>query len=213
VLLCQGRYAGSIPVTPSKIPEHSSVVEQALHLHYIVIELFHMIKCKGCGDKFPTSVKIDGKWHVINKRKYCLICSPFGKHNTTNPLLRRKKGESVSCSSCGRVYEYDYKKGHRQKICNSCYVNRRRPLMKLRAIKHMGGSCIVCGYDKCPRSMHFHHLDPRKKDFAVGTDSTRSWGRIKRELKKCVLICANCHGEVHDGLIDLRQYVNGRRVG
>ncbi len=47
--------------------------------------------------------------------------------------------------------------------------------------------------------MDFHHLDPLEKEFTLSARMT-SWSRIKRELDKCVLLCARCHREVHDGL-------------
>jgi hypothetical protein len=48
-------------------------------------------------------------------------------------------------------------------------------------------------------AMHFHHPDPTAKEFTVSSRLT-SWDRIVRELDKCLLLCANCHGEVHEGM-------------
>jgi len=46
-----------------------------------------------------------------------------------------------------------------------------------------------------------HHLDSSEKDFGISSRGyTRSWKRVQEELKKCVLLCANCHREVHVGL-------------
>ena len=170
------------------------------------------LTCGICGASFPIMVRIDGKTRNLSKRKYCLTCSPFGKHNTTtNPSFRRIVGDEVTCRLCGRIYKYDYKKGHRSDRCNSCYVNTRRPLMKKRAVEYAGGGCVVCGYSRCVRALVFHHLDPKKKDFLISRGHL-SWEKIKAELKKCVLLCSNCHGEAHEGLVDLRRYVNGRRA-
>jgi hypothetical protein len=85
------------------------------------------------------------------------------------------------------------------------YYSERRRSIKKQLIDYKGGSCIVCGYNKSYRSLHFHHLNPDDKDFTLG----HKWGKlgfndeIKKELDKCVLVCANCHGEIHDGLIQL----------
>jgi len=52
--------------------------------------------------------------------------------------------------------------------------------------------------------MQFHHLDPSKKDFGVGSKGlTKAWKKVEKELEKTVLLCSNCHGEVHDGLISI----------
>lgn len=76
---------------------------------------------------------------------------------------------------------------------------------KLKAIEYKGGKCQICGYNKCTRSLQFHHLDPNEKDFGISR-GTKSFEKLKPELDKCILVCANCHGEIHDGLIDLSNY-------
>jgi 5-methylcytosine-specific restriction endonuclease McrA len=92
----------------------------------------------------------------------------------------------------------------RGKVPKEYYSDRRREIKK-ELVDYKGGSCVICGYDKSYRSLHFHHLNPDEKDFTLG----RKWGKlgfndtIKKELDKCILVCANCHGEIHDGLIQI----------
>jgi hypothetical protein len=76
---------------------------------------------------------------------------------------------------------------------------------KERIIQSFGGSCGICGYKKCQRSLDLHHLDPNEKDFSLSAIRARpkSWESIVQELRKCVLLCKNCHGEIHDGMTDL----------
>ncbi|MBP9854147.1 MAG: hypothetical protein KBD53_04690 [Candidatus Omnitrophica bacterium] len=46
--------------------------------------------------------------------------------------------------------------------------------------------------------MEFHHKDPSQKDFNISCKGyTRSWNKVRQELDKCVLVCANCHREIH----------------
>jgi hypothetical protein len=66
-------------------------------------------------------------------------------------------------------------------------------------VAYKGGRCAICGYDRCPTAFDFHHVDPWAKDFAISQRMT-SFRAIQRELDKCVLLCATCHREVHDGL-------------
>jgi len=83
-------------------------------------------------------------------------------------------------------------------------VSRRRKKLREMARDYKGGSCMVCGYNKCQRALSFHHLNPKEKDFDLSSRGlTRSWERIKKEIDKCVLLCANCHMEVHDGITQL----------
>ena len=93
----------------------------------------------------------------------------------------------------------------RCKKCNVEAVDKRRKKVKQMAIEYKGGCCQECGYDKCVDALEFHHLDPTQKDFGIGTKGyTRSWEKVKIELDKCVMLCANCHREVHAGLIELQ---------
>lgn len=61
----------------------------------------------------------------------------------------------------------------------------------------------MCGYNRCTRALGFHHLDPSKKDFGIGGAHSRSWAVIQAELDKCILVCSNCHDEIHDGMISV----------
>lgn len=67
-------------------------------------------------------------------------------------------------------------------------------------VDYKGGKCERCGYDKCIEAMHFHHKDPTQKDFTI---SGKSWSkeRLKQEVDKCELLCANCHAEEHARLV------------
>ena len=79
------------------------------------------------------------------------------------------------------------------------YRTRRRQRM----FYVMGGCCQVCGYNKCLATLEFHHLDPTIKEYGLSTSWSISWAKTKEELKKCILLCANCHREVHAGALDV----------
>jgi len=83
-------------------------------------------------------------------------------------------------------------------------VIKRRKKVRDMALEYKGGACTKCGYNKCKRALSFHHVDPALKDFGISFRGfTRSWEKTKAELDKCVLLCANCHMELHEGLIRL----------
>jgi hypothetical protein len=137
-----------------------------------------MRACKKCGDGIPSFFVKNGKSISTSNRKLCLGCS------------KPKIGEIVFPSVA------------RQK--NMKLVTEYRKRMKLRAIEQKGGKCEECGYDKCIRNLNFHHRDPSSKSFGLNDGRTRRWEIIEKEIEKCVLLCANCHGEVHDGVRKLR---------
>jgi len=79
-------------------------------------------------------------------------------------------------------------------------VDRRRKKLRQLALEYKGNRCSVCGYNKCLKALEFHHLDSNIKDFGISAKGyTRSWMVIKQELAKCILLCANCHRETHEG--------------
>lgn len=69
---------------------------------------------------------------------------------------------------------------------------------------------MVCGYSRDIHALDFHHLDESTKKFGLSDRGmTRSWKKTEIEVKKCALLCANCHREVHSGLINLADKVAG----
>lgn len=72
------------------------------------------------------------------------------------------------------------------------------------AVEHLGGVCQICGYSRCAEALDIHHRDPSLKKFGISVDgNTRSWERVKAEIASCILLCANCHRELHAGVTQL----------
>lgn len=88
-----------------------------------------------------------------------------------------------------------------RKVCTKCRseaVQKRRLKLKKMALEYKGGCCSICGYNKCDAALEFHHLDPSEKDFGISAKGhTKSFDKIKVELDKCILVCSNCHQEIH----------------
>lgn len=82
---------------------------------------------------------------------------------------------------------------------SSAYVKEWRKRFRERIAAAFGGGCAICGYSKCLRALELHHLDPAAKEFSFGHIITRAcnWAKVVMELRKCVMLCANCHREVH----------------
>lgn len=75
---------------------------------------------------------------------------------------------------------------------------RAQKRKKLTAVSHFGGKCQMCGYDKCIDALEFHHLDKTEKEESPSYVIMRwSWKRALVELEKCIMVCANCHREIH----------------
>ncbi len=91
-------------------------------------------------------------------------------------------------------------------------VRKRRIKLRQMAREYKGGKCEICGYQKCDRALSFHHLNPKEKSFGVSAKGlTRSWEAIRNEIDKCILLCANCHMEIHEGITQLPVRKSGRK--
>ena len=76
---------------------------------------------------------------------------------------------------------------------------------KLRLIQKLGGVCSICGYKTNLAAFNFHHADPQRKIFKLDMRSlsNRTWAKVLQETKKCSLVCANCHAELHNPHLNL----------
>lgn len=77
------------------------------------------------------------------------------------------------------------------------YVRRRKIVDEIK----LSSGCCVCGYNFHPAALDFHHGGD-DKEFGIGAHSNAGWNRVLSEISKCVVMCANCHRELH-ATIDL----------
>ena len=156
--------------------------------------MYYHMNCLKCGNNIKLRVVIDGKLRTLYKRKFCLECSPFGKHNTRNVIHPSLSKSTRICPDCKKPYVH---KGTR---CNACRVVLWRRKIKQRLVVYKGGKCEMCGYNRCLSCLTFHHIDPSKKDFQI-SGMTGAYDKILKEVDKCKLLCHNCHGELHSTLL------------
>lgn len=120
------------------------------------------------------------KQKIIGDTRYCPTCKNYKKFDEF--YTRRKNQCSGWCRSC--VSHQTIERG--RKLKNEC-------------VKYKGGKCQKCGYNKCQAALDFHHINPNEKNFSI----CKKYGcrkfndTIKKELDKCILLCANCHREEH----------------
>jgi transposase len=107
----------------------------------------------------------------------------------------------LSCSHHGEVSHVRDGRGYfRCRACRAEAVVRRRRRVKQILVEAAGGSCRLCGYNRSLAALEFHHVDPRDKQFGVAAGGmARSLERLRAEVRKCVLLCSNCHAEVEAG--------------
>lgn len=158
--------------------------------------------CEKCGKQFPSQIKIDGKYRNVSKRKYCLACSPFNKHNTKNFI----KSNSYHCNICGDENKKNFY-NDKKTICKNCKNKETYILSRKKreyAINKLGGKCVCCGFDKYYSSLDIHHINPNLKDDNFSNMRHWSYSKIDSEIQNCILLCKNCHAAFHHGDLEIK---------
>jgi hypothetical protein len=83
------------------------------------------------------------------------------------------------------------------------HVKSWRTRIKLKLVNALGGKCRVCEYSKCITALEFHHLNANEKEFGIGSYKFQNYNKLINEIKKCILLCSNCHREVHANILDI----------
>lgn len=67
---------------------------------------------------------------------------------------------------------------------------------KITLIKSLGGKCSKCGNTDI-FVLDFHHIDSKTKSHKIASMHDGRITDLVKEANKCILLCANCHAELH----------------
>lgn len=114
----------------------------------------------------------------------------------------------LSCLNCNKELT-----GRQRKFCsipckniynNKVFQNyenqkKRGEETKTHFIDLLGGKCSICGYNRNHTALCFHHLDPKEKEIKLSSRemSNNKLEKLTKEVEKCILVCLNCHSEIH----------------
>lgn len=130
--------------------------------------------------------------------KICKDCGELKNHKWMSSFNVKGKPEyRCRCIDCqNKAFRKQRKTTTAKKLRSK---RRKRTLIKLKqkAIDFLGGCCKKCGYQKSLAALTFHHRDPKNKEFEIGAIIDHSWDKVEKELRKCDLLCFNCHMELH----------------
>ena len=132
----------------------------------------------------------------------------------TDALYRVKVGgcdnmvmqEPKICVKCNQLF-YPKKQAKTRRYCYNCIpeesagpIDTRRKI-KQWGLDYKGKQCQCCGYNTCIEALDFHHIDESTKLFSLSDHNLKlDWPMIKEELDKCIVVCSNCHREIHAGI-------------
>lgn len=128
-----------------------------------------------------------------------------GKPAAPEVVAAKRAGVTELTMSCRRhgdtKFVLDGRGYFRCRKCRAEAVSRRRRKMKEILVAEAGGACRRCGYSANMRALQFHHLDPAEKRLELNAKGVAlSLETLRAEARKCILVCANCHAEIEDGL-------------
>lgn len=112
------------------------------------------------------------------KERVCTICKCKKPATRTffAPDKRRTKGLQSHCRLCGRAFKKKHSDEMRQKI----------------ARYKLSCGCNDCGYDSHHAALEFDHVKGSKR-FCISNMTRCLWTKILSEIKKCEVVCSNCH--------------------
>jgi hypothetical protein len=105
------------------------------------------------------------------------------------------------CCYCGERSVYcTFKRKNNLYVCENCF--RKNNVVRIAKKKQWlwdhkaREGCILC-HENDPSCLDYHHLQPKKKKFSIGSiPSTIPTQAIQIEMRKCVVVCANCHRKI-----------------
>ena len=134
-------------------------------------------------------------------KKYDLTSSHQSIQNKKKVPIVDGKKECMKCHTILPIKEFNVKpSGALTSYCKKCTNKDKYSLLKRRKIEiiqKFGNKCSICGYNKNISALEFHHIDPNEKEFHLGNAKTTNLDKLLLEMDKCVLVCANCHRELH----------------
>lgn len=164
----------------------------------------HGGRCVDCGYSGSVAA-LDFHHRVASEKDFAI--SAFG--GAWQKLRAEAAKCDLVCASCHRL-----RHALEDSAVEAGPVVEHRRGTKVRAVALMGGTCHGCGRDGPAAVFDFHHVDATTKSFGIGQDGIpRRWSRVVAELAKCVMLCANCHREIHAGVRDLDDGLLGLAEG
>jgi len=152
--------------------------------------------CTKCGKNksdseysVQTGIRKDGQ--KDREPRLCSWCRECSSKQASESGKRKRKENPELQRKIGR------ERYHKNKSKRAPILKEKVKLYKKKCIDYLGGSCEICGYDKCAAAMDFHHEEPETKEFEISRQTPVFNDRIKKELDKCNLLCSNCHKEIH----------------
>lgn len=147
--------------------------------------------------------RVKGGKNLLTLKKYIKLYNIDVSHfsSSTSPI----KNEEIICPQCNQkknIYNDFYWSGNKRtrSICKNCVCEneKKKYQLKLNEFEEYKKTlhCKKCGEKKF-YLLDFHHRNPDEKDFTIAEKIRIPLDKLKKEIDKCDVLCANCHREWH----------------
>ena len=142
-------------------------------------------------ENYPKKIHIDSICAYLKKSRKAISHKAVRLGFSRKGTLIRRLGDPIPRNIIDKRYYLKNKdKIYQRKM-------QRRWRIKEKMVNLMGGKCNICGYNKCAAALEFHHKN-KEKDFEIGElIKNSSEQNVLKEVQRCILVCANCHRELH----------------
>lgn len=145
-------------------------------------------------NSFPHQIK--KKCKDCGKIKMCNWQSSFNISGIPEYRIR--------CIECHKKYLKKIRSTDKYKLTRNKRIKIYLKKRKQWAVNYLGGKCQKCGYQKSLSALTFHHRNSKEKEYEVGQILDLNKNKIIKELKKCDLLCFNCHMELHEKVNNIK---------
>ncbi len=144
-------------------------------------------------ENYPKNISLEELSKRLNKTIESI------QHKATRMNISRPRfvfADKSSYAKPRKIIDKIYYEKNKEKVYQRKMARRKK--LKIEMINLLGGKCSICGYNKCLDALDFHHQKDKEGHIATFIKN-ESRQKVLKEVKKCILLCANCHREVHHG--------------
>jgi len=131
------------------------------------------------------------------EQKTCCRCEK--ERDVTDFTFKNKSKNirNITCKFCFVDIRKNWYIKNKANVINKNIVNKNKNIEWFNDYKKTL-VCSKCG-ETHPACLDFHHLDTTKKDWSVSIIARSTYSRetIMKEIKKCIILCSNCHRKLH----------------
>ena len=129
--------------------------------------------------------------------KQCTKCEQIKDLSCYSLNKSKKSGYNSECKDCHKIIRKKYYETNKSKERERIQLRKEQQKLAFKVFKSTL-KCKLCDESHIA-TLQFHHLDPTQKEIGIAIAVHSGWGqeRLKAEIDKCVVLCANCHLKEH----------------